>query len=64
MQANESVQRFACKMATHNWSANYQEHLSLINIPIPGKKETRTEAWEFIENSSQSVFLSSRPHQI
>ena len=29
----ESVQKFAFKMATHNWNASYQELQSLINIP-------------------------------
>ena len=29
----ESVQKFAVKMATHNWNASYQELQSLINIP-------------------------------
>ena len=33
IQALESVQAFACKMATHNWKANYQELQSLIDIP-------------------------------
>ena len=32
IQALESVQAFACKMATHNWKANYQELQSLIDI--------------------------------
>ena len=29
----ESVQKFAFKMATHNWNASYLELQSLINIP-------------------------------
>ena len=28
---NASVQKFACKMATHNWYASYQELLTLCN---------------------------------
>ena len=31
--ALESVQKFACRMATHNWTSNYQELLSLTNLP-------------------------------
>ena len=27
--ALESVQKFACRMATHNWTSSYQELLSL-----------------------------------
>ena len=33
IQELESVQAFACKMATHNWKANYQELQSLVDIP-------------------------------
>ena len=29
----ERVQKFACKMATHNWSSNYQDLLSLVDLP-------------------------------
>ena len=33
--ALESVQNFACRMATHNWTiSSYQELLSLTNLPI------------------------------
>ena len=31
--ALESVQKFACRMATHNWTSNYQELLSLTDLP-------------------------------
>ena len=33
IQALERVRTFACKMVTHNWKANYQELLSLVDIP-------------------------------
>ena len=33
IQALERVQTFACKMVSHNWKANYQELLSLVDIP-------------------------------
>ena len=33
IQALERVQAVACKMVTHNWKANYQELLSLVDIP-------------------------------
>ena len=29
----ESVQKFACKMATHSWSSNYEELLALTDLP-------------------------------
>ena len=38
--ALEGVQKFACRMATHNWTSDYQELLSLINLPT---LERRTE---------------------
>ena len=31
--ALESVQKFACRMATHNWTSSYQELLSLTDLP-------------------------------
>ena len=34
IHAIESVQKFACRMATHNWNLGYHELLSLTELPI------------------------------
>ena len=33
IHAIENVQKFACRMATHNWNLNYHELLSLTHLP-------------------------------
>ena len=33
VRAIEDVQKFACKMATHNWNSSYQDLLQLTELP-------------------------------
>ena len=38
--ALEGVQKFACEIATHNWTSNYQELLSLTKLPTLERRRT------------------------
>ena len=43
IRALESVQKFACRMATHNWTSDYQELLSLTNLPTLERRRTELQ---------------------